>query len=425
VKARAQRPEGRRSVPRLGRVLLIAAAFVLVGGSIAFALDDRIGEVLGLRTPPPTVEQEMGAFAGYASPGGTGQPLSVAASGRFIAGSSRLLITLPTRHFGIVRLYSGRTTQGYCEIIARGGNGAGQCRSNLIRSRSPLVFGFSGSRSTPGAALVDGRAYSPDARSLRVRFRRGDARTVELVDRFFLFELGPDHARTSADPPIAFDVLDTRGRTIGTRTNPYSFTPPRPVAGSVHRVMRVRLANAQGYVTLSSGRDANGHDCVRVTVNAAALPAPGWECGPGVLHYARLGDDRNPTVARRVPVSWTLGAASVNTMRKTFACGWVGPSVRSLRLRFQDGSYLDIPLHGGYFLYPIPIANWRAGHRPSVLDGYGAAATPVYHQFLYPRTPCVYPGADKRCSSNTGHSFLSLPPAQSDNGGFAGTPSTP
>jgi hypothetical protein len=432
VKARAQRPDRSRGVPRLGRTLLIAAAFVLVGGSIAFAFGDRIGEALGLYRPPLTIEQQM-AGSGGASPGSAPQLLSVAAPGKFIAGSSRLLIRLPTRHFGVVRLYSGRTTRGYCELIVRDGKAARECRSNLIRTSSPVVYGFSGTRSMPGATLVDGHAYSANARSLRIRFRRGGSRTVALVDRFFLFELEPDHARTSDDPPIAFDVLDASGRTIGTRTNPYSFAPPRPIAVSVHRIVRVRLANAQGSVTLSSGRDAGGHDCVRVIANRASFPAVGWECGPGVLHFGRLGDDRNPTATRRVPVSWALGAASVNAMRKTFAYGWVGPSVRRLRLRFQDGARVDIPLHGGYFVYPIPVANWRAGHRPSVLDVFNSDARPIYHQFLYPRQPCVYPGPDSLCSNGTGHGFTSLPPAQSgagtidqsDNGGFAGTTSTP
>jgi hypothetical protein len=82
---------------------------------------------------------------------------------------------------------------------------------------------FTGTRSTPGANLVWGHAVPVAARALRIRFRHGPARVVRLAGRrYFLFELGPDHSRRSADPPIAFDVLDGAGHRIATQPDPMS-----------------------------------------------------------------------------------------------------------------------------------------------------------------------------------------------------------
>jgi hypothetical protein len=406
VKARAQRPERARRAPRLGRALLIAAALVLVGGSIAFALDGQLGEVLGLYRPPLTVEQQMQSFPG---------------TGTLIPGTPHLVMRLPTAQFGLVRLYAGRTTHGYCELIVRGGRGGGQCRSDLVRSRSPIVFGYSTTKHAPGWRLVDGHAYAAGARSLRIRFRHGPARTVALVERFFLFELSPAHAEDSSNPPIALDVLDAAGRTIGTRLHLFDFGP-RPRAGSVRRIAQVRLANALGTATIWSGHEARGARCFGVRSTGSG-PDVNWQCGSAV---GRFGLRAHGNGVERAPVSWMLGR-SEDRDSSTFAYGWVSPSISRLQLVFQDGTALNIPLHAGYFVYAIPVENWRSGHRPSVLRTYTSAGRRTYSQFLDPRLACVYPGAYSTCGGGTGtsHGFTAIVTAQGANSGFAGTTSTP
>jgi len=104
-----------------------------------------------------------------------------------------------------------------------------------------------------------------------------------------------------------------------------------------------------------------------------------------------------------VPVMWQMGLR--NDARKgpsygwAYAYGWVARKVAALKLRFQDGSQIDIPLLHGDFLYVVPPAKWPNGHRPSILLAYDAQGRQVYRRFLYPRQHCIYPGSDPLCKN--------------------------
>jgi hypothetical protein len=219
---------------------------------------------------------------------------------------------------------------------------------------------------------------------------------------------------------IAFALDDRIGEVLGLQASLHSFDPagPQPLAASVRRVAHLRLANAQGTATIWIGHDAHGARCFDVRSSGVGPRDVAWQCGSAV---GRFGLRPHGSGVERVPVSWMLGRSEDGDSR-TFAYGWVGPAISRLQLVFQDGTELNIPLHEGYFLYAIPLRNWSAGHRPRVLRAYSSAGRPTYSQFLDPRKACVYP-SDARACGHTGAGGGTID--ADDNGGFAGSSSTP
>jgi hypothetical protein len=215
VLVRAGRAPRRRRARRAGRTTLIAAALVLLGGSLALAVATRVVHELTGSPAPPTIEKEFAALP-QARPSG-----SVVGADSIVASSARLLITLRTRRFGTVRLYSARTAKGgTCTLVTAGKRSVFDCNPRRVSGNPPVLGGLASSRGTPHSNLVGGRVVDPRASALRIRFRHGPARTVSLTGGTFLFELGPLRSRGSANPPIAYDVLDAAGRRIAIQRDP-------------------------------------------------------------------------------------------------------------------------------------------------------------------------------------------------------------
>jgi hypothetical protein len=415
VVRRAARPSRRRRrAPRLGRTTLIAAVLVLLGGSLALAVGTRIVHALTGSPAPPAIKKQLAELP-PAHPSGSlvGAPpwLRKLDTGSIVVSSARELVTLRTRHFGLVHLYAARTTKGgTCELVTHGRSSMFGCNPAVANSATPVLTGVSGTRGVPGANLIDGRATAPGARALRILFRHGSPRTVRLVEGYFLFELGPDHSRRSTNPPIAYDVLDAAGRRIATARDPLGVIalsrrrpPAQPVARSVLLLAHATLPNNGGIVHISRGRTADGIPCFKLDRIGPQSREAAWQCQADVGRVGHVVDNHAPAVAHRVPVSWQL-AVENDWTRPTgygfaYAYGWVGPSIARARLTFQDGAAVDLPLHDRYFLYVIPTPAWREGHRPSVITGLGADGDVLYRQFLYPRQHCIYPGRDGVCTN--------------------------
>jgi hypothetical protein len=213
----------RRRLPRRGRATLLAAALVLAGGSLALAVGGRIVSAVVGTPAPPEIRKEFRNLPPVFKTASKQQKLE---AGRVLLPTVRLLITLRTAHFGVARLYSARTTvpSGYCDLVSIGAErmfGCDRDRGRTSPRSLSVATGFTGTRSTPGANLVWGHVVPTAARTLRIRFRHGPARIVQLAGRRrFMFELGPDHSRRSTNPPIAFDVLDATGHRIATQADP-------------------------------------------------------------------------------------------------------------------------------------------------------------------------------------------------------------
>jgi hypothetical protein len=403
---------------RTGCGLLVAAALLTLGSQAALAAGgDSAAPV------PPAVSQFLSTLQGIsvAAPATGATPaIGKAQPGALDSSSVRLRVTLPSAQFGDVSVYAGRTANGLCWVILRGGHVSGQCSSDNVPASSPVVVGFDSN--SAGWDLVDGHTYSSKARSLRVRFTSGSTLDVPVSGRFFVFELGPDHSAFSSDPPVSLEVLDASGASLGTRVDPMRLHARRPnfvsaLASSVRLRAQLTLPASGGHVTLSSGRDAAGDGCMRVLLNGASALTSflTWQCGVQIGRYGDLLDTQNPKVVHRVPVSWTLGRSG-NTLLSshTFAYGYVAPSTARLELRFQDGASTNIDLHAGFFAYEIPTSAYADGHRPSELQAYAASGSRVYTQPLYPTRPCVYPGADPACAASNGGA----------NGGFVSSVAT-
>ena len=412
VLARSAAVPKRRRAPRFGRTTLVAAVLVLLGGSLALAVGNRVVHALTGTPAPPAIKKQLRSLPTAGPSDGAPPWIRKIAPGNVVASSARLLITLKTRRFGVVHLYAARTDRGgSCDLLTSGRTSRFTCNGRTTAQTPAVLSGLSGTRDTPGSNLVSGSVLPAQARSLRVRFRHGAARTVPLVAGHFLFELGPGHSRRSQDPPVAFDVLDASGNRIASQRDPVGVADPtrparakKPLAPTVHLLARQTLPNGGGTVSISRGRAATGIPCFLLARTGPQARRPQWQCEPDVGQVGHVVDNAKPAITHRVPVFWQL-AVQNDWTRPTYgfayAYGWVGPAIARLRLRFQDGESVELPLHDRYYLYVVPQAAWADGHRPSVLDGFGADGALAYHQFLYPREHCIYPGRDRLCA---GHS---------------------
>jgi hypothetical protein len=291
--------------------------------------------------------------------------------------------------------------------MVRSGRPSGQCSSDNVPARSPVVVGFN--LNPAGWNLVDGHTYSSKARTIRIHFTRGSTLDVPVSGRFFVFELGPDHSSRSEDPPASLEVLDATGKALGTRVDPLRVHGRLKVASALAASVRLRaqltLPGTAEHVALSSGRDSSGNACMRVLLNGHSMGASdrgAWQCNASIGRYDHVLDARNPKLVHRVPVSWTLGYTGSSTSGShPFAYGYVGPAISRLQLRFQDGHTADVALSGRFFAYAVPVASYRPGHRPSVLHAYSSSGKLIYEQPLYPKRPCVYPGLDAACGQSS------------------------
>ena len=71
--------------------------------------------------------------------------------------------------------------------------------------------------------------------------------------------------------------------------------------------------------------------------------------------------DIGPAQIGRAPHGWFL------------IDGPVGSHVRSLELRVEDGTHVEITVHHGYVLYQVNPRNYKSGHRPTELVARNAA----------------------------------------------------
>ena len=72
------------------------------------------------------------------------------------------------------------------------------------------------------------------------------------------------------------------------------------------------------------------------------------------------------------------------TSRVVLFSGLIGQKVRSLRLEFEEGSSVAIPLVERYFIYELPKALWKAGHRPIRLVARGSRAEVIARRRVFP-----------------------------------------
>jgi hypothetical protein len=402
---------GRRALA--SRALIVAAAVVLMSGSLALAFGGRVLTALGDGPAPPHVKSEFQQMVRPPFPLDGAPPLPKGyLPGKIVRGSARRVLTIRTSRGKLASLYIARTTLGnVCYVSVGGPFGSGGCSSGAAHQGpfSSFTTGFrrrAGDTAHIGRVLtIVGHAASPAASVARIAYADGTHHDIDLVAGWFMFEVPGPHT-TRAAAPVRIDVLSTSGARLGSLKDPFRlhaqkphFT--RPLPSSIRLLASAELPNAGGTVKIWSGRDAQGHNCFRKLRNGRGQRFPAWDCTAMVGHYGYPLHARTPKQIQAHPaVEWQMGLA--NDPRRSdfgyaYAYGWVSPSVSRLTIRFQDGNTTDIPLTDRYYLYVVPRANWPAGHRPSILEARNARGELVSRQFLYPRQHCIYPGHDPVC----------------------------
>lgn len=412
LRAAASRPT--RSWPSRGlasRALLVAAAVMLMSGSLALAFGGRVLHAFADKPAPAKVKTEFRQMTKPPFPLDGAPPLPKGAlSGSIVRGSERQVGSVRNSRGNIARLYIARTTRGRLCAVAVGWpfGGAGCWGPQPVAGAIAYIMNSSTVRTprshTSYVHAITGRAVSPRAATVRLVYPDGTHSDLALVDGWFMFELPAAHS-TAATGPVRADVLSASGARLGTLGDPFGFHRVNPhftfpVPSSIALVASAELPNAGGNVTVWSGRDPAGHACFRHLRNGKTQTFPAWDCTAPVGAYGYSLPGTGEPLAH-TPVFWQMAGAN-DGRRPTgfgyaYSAGWVAPQVARLTVRFQDGSASDIPLRDGYYLYVVPPANWPAGHRPSILEARNAQGAVVYRAFLYPRQHCQYPGYDPVC----------------------------
>jgi hypothetical protein len=399
------------------RTLIVAAAVVLMGGSLALAFGGRVITALGDGPAPSKVKSTLDRMTSPPYPLDGAPPLPKDyLPGKIVPGSQHRVLTYRTSRGKVAALYVARTTRGgACFVTVGGPFGSGGCLGTTpvkgafsdltvgqtMRSRNGKRFGG------PVLTIV-ARAASPRAASVRIVYGDATHHDVALVDGWFMFEVPAAHAMPST-APVRVDVLSTDGTRVGSLAEPFAFYlhPPKPhftspLPASIKLLASAELPNNGGTVKIWSGRDAQGRNCFRYLRNGRSQRGPVWDCTAMVGHYGYPLHPANRKQSQaHAAVQWQMGLA--NDWRRpvdfgyAYAIGWVAPGVTRLTLRFQDGSSTDIPLHDQYYVYVVSRANWPAGHRPSILEARNAQGRAICREFLYPRQHCIYPGHDPLC----------------------------
>lgn len=92
----------------------------------------------------------------------------------------------------------------------------------------------------------------------------------------------------------------------------------------------------------------------------------------GVLEVSLLGVGGPATPPAN---TGTLGPGALMSPSAAILSGHVPNAVRRVELRYADGARSVLPLHQGWFLFAVPLAHLRTGHRPvsiSALDEHGS-----------------------------------------------------
>jgi hypothetical protein len=394
-------------IARAPRVLVVAAALLLMSGSLALAFGGRVITAFEGAPAPHHVNSEFQQMIRPPFPLDGAPPLPKDfLPGKIVPGSSRRVLSIRTSSGKVASLYVARTTRGdVCFVSSGRPFGSGGCSTGAA-VQGPFSALATGVLRRGHGLTILGKVASPRGSVVRVAYANGGHEDIDLVEGWFMFEVPASHS-TPATAPTRVDAIAANGTTLGSVKDPFRLHAPKPhftspVPSSVKLLASADLPNGGGTVKIWSGHDAEGHDCFRKLRNGKSQRFPVWECTAMVGRY---GYPLHPTTDKaplpHTAVAWEMGLSNdprrPNDFGYAYAYGWVNPQVTRLTVRFQDGSASDIPLVNGYYLYMVPRANWVAGHRPSILEARSGQGAIVYSAFLYPRQHCIYPGHDPAC----------------------------
>jgi hypothetical protein len=404
-----------RRAPRLtARLVLVAAAVLVLGGGIAVAFGGRIAELIGSDPTSSTIHR---AFERALRPPTSPRRPGAGNADHPIQSSERLVVTHPARAGGDLRIYTARSTRGStCFLLVHTVALGASCQPHEVGTATQPIDLISSFDTSPhgSGTVYAGRPYSARAVAVRIRFGGGGNLRLALTRRWFFYQPPRAHDIDGAAPIVAIDVLGASGTTIASEPiRAHSLTsilPPQPVlpeSSTISLLQRSRLPEGGGLVAIWSGRTAKGEWCLRFLRNGRSQRDPAWDCAPQVGRYwYAFGNPkrRPPAQLPRVPISWQTyghGGPAFPGQNWVYAVGWAAPGISRLELRYEDGTRTAIPLHGRFYLFLVPASHWAAGARPETVTGLTSAGRRVgsvdlRHWYAY----CSYPAAG--CSLGTG-----------------------
>jgi hypothetical protein len=202
--------------------------------------------------------------------------------------------------------------------------------------------------------LLSGRV-GPDVARVAVRLD-GALVTVPLADRWFFAEFAKD--------PTAVVTYDAAGQVVREFEIRFSMPGPvRPVArphqvGEAQELLRINARGGRETVTLEVARASDGGNCM-------------------IVRSDKTPTNRGCSVPTPAPreigvVGMQFGGGAPDGIQ--LLVGPVGTEIAALRVAYEDGRQVEIPLNEQWALYEVVPADYVEGRRPvemTGLDGSG------------------------------------------------------
>jgi hypothetical protein len=253
----------------------------------------------------------------------------------------------------------GGPAAGLCAwTVGRGGGGGGCMQYPEVFDEKPISGGLMGGGSA-AFVTVSGLA-SDDVDRIEALLADGQRADVPLRDNAYLVDL------PRANLPARLVSYDAEGRVIGVSEPWQDFGGSTSVPARGRATTLIRVSGPHGvHGELSVGPSTDGGECVFVRDHVDA-------------HRGGVG------VSCHAP-SWTGPVLQLgSSFPPHFVEGRVRSDVKTLRIRFADGSSTDVTPTRGYVLWAAPEANLDHAKRATEVVGLRADGSEVARRSLEP-----------------------------------------
>jgi hypothetical protein len=254
----------------------------------------------------------------------------------------------------------GGSASGLCiSTVTRNGAWGGGCMPYPgIFDKTPMSGGLQGGGSS-AFVTVSGVA-SDDVDRIEALLADGQRADVPLQDNAYLVDL------PRANLPARIVSYDAEGRVIGVSPPWQDFGVPSSAPARGRATTLIRVNGPHGvHGELSVGPSTDGGECMFVSEHVDRQHA-----GAGTQCFG---------------LTWTGAALQLSmSFPPHFVEGRVRSDVKTVRIRFADGSTTDVTPTHEYVLWAAPQANLGAGKRATEVVGLRADGSEVARQSLVP-----------------------------------------
>jgi len=221
---------------------------------------------------------------------------------------------------------------------------------------APISAGVMGGGSSASFVTVSG-VSSDDVARIEALLADGQRAEVALRDNTYLVDL------PRANLPARLIAYNAEGRVIGVG-RPWSDFAPTAAPARGRATTLIRVSGPEGVTgSLAVGPSTDGGECVFVTEHVDAQ------------HSGVSANCNRPT--------WADGALEVSSaFPPHFVEGRVRSDVKTVRIRFADGSSTDVTPTRGYVLWAAPEANLDHAKRATEVVGLRGDGSEVARRSL-------------------------------------------